>query len=240
MALYNPEAEFRFQMNYTELWFRLQCDFSPRRMTTSSIDTKPMRADARRNRERVLQAARECFGHDGLEAQMDDIAARAGVGVGTVYRHFATKEALVEALAAKYFEGENAIASAALEIDDPWEAFTSFIRNGAELLSQHRALAQISADQPEVMLAAAVAASVQLGFFDTIEALIDRAKRAGRLRPDFELEDVPGIMCSLGALQINPGKQANWRRLLEIVIDGLREPAGHELPPIRERLPRAV
>ncbi len=79
-------------------------------MSSEMATLKPLRADARRNRERVLEAAREIFGRDGIEAQVDDIAACAGVGVGTVYRHFATKDALVQALAAKYFEGEDEIA----------------------------------------------------------------------------------------------------------------------------------
>jgi AcrR family transcriptional regulator len=205
----------------------------------SSTVSKPIRADALRNRARVLEAARECFAKDGVDAQMDDVAASAGVGVGTVYRHFETKEALIQALAEDYFTGEAAIARAALEIDDPWAAFSGFIRNGAELLAVNRALAQISADRPEVMKNAAVAANVELGFFEMIGTLIDRAKDADVLRADFELEDIPAIMCSLGALQTSRGAYANWRRLLEMVLDGLRAPAGSELPPVGERLPRS-
>jgi AcrR family transcriptional regulator len=206
-------------------------------MSLSGSATKPIRADARRNRERVLDAARECFAKDGMDAQMDDIAARAGVGVGTVYRHFATKEALVEALATGYFEREGKLAREALELSDPWQAFSTFIRSGAELMSVNRALAQVSADRPEVMRDAAVAADEEFGFFGLVETLIDRAKRAGALRRDFELEDVPAIMCSLGALQISRGAYANWRRLLEIVLDGLRAPGGSELPRVTTRLP---
>jgi AcrR family transcriptional regulator len=208
-------------------------------VATTETTSKPLRADARRNRLLVLDAARECFARDGIAAQMDDIAARAGVGVGTVYRHFETKEALTQALAADYFAGEAALAKAALEEDDPWEAFCFFIRNGAELLAESRALSQISADRPEVMRDAAVAAEVEFGFFGTIETIITRAKDAGALREDFELEDIPAIMCSLGALQISRGAYANWRRVLEIVLDGLRAPAGHPLPPVMIALPRA-
>jgi AcrR family transcriptional regulator len=208
-------------------------------VATTEPTSKPLRADARRNRLLVLDAARECFAREGIAAQMDDIAARAGVGVGTVYRHFETKEALTQALAADYFAGEAALAKAALERDDPWEAFCFFIRNGAELLAESRALSQISADRPEVMRDAAAAADVELGFFGTIEIIITRAKDAGTLREDFQLEDIPAIMCSLGALQISRGAYANWRRVLEIVLDGLRAPAGHPLPPVMIALQRS-
>jgi AcrR family transcriptional regulator len=205
----------------------------------AAAPAKPLRADARRNRARVIEAARECFARDGIEAQMDEVAAAAGVGVGTVYRHFATKDALVDALAADYFAGEEEIARRSLDVDDPWEAFSGFIREGAELLEANRALAQISADRPEVMKQAAVAADQELGFFGTVETLIERAKHAGVLREDFELEDVPAIMCSLGALQTSRGAYANWRRVLEMVLDGCRAKLCSELPPVGATLPRA-
>jgi AcrR family transcriptional regulator len=208
-------------------------------MGTPSLDTKPMRADARRNHELVLEAARECFATEGIDAQMDDIAARAGVGVGTVYRHFETKEALIQTLAANHFEEEAAVARAALEVDDPWQAFSGFIREGAEVLARNRALAQISADRPELMRDAAIAADLEYGFFGVIQELIDRAQSAGVVRNDFRLEDIPAIMCSLGALQISRGAYANWRRVLEMVLDGLRSPCNRELPPITATLPRA-
>jgi AcrR family transcriptional regulator len=207
-------------------------------LDTETDVPKPIRADARRNRERVLDAARACFARVGKEAQIDEVAAAAGVGVGTVYRHFATKEALVAALAAEHFAGEARIAQAALEIEDPWQAFSTFVRQGAELTAENRALAQIAADRPEVMQDAALAAEDELGFFGTIQTLIDRAKAAGELRADFELEDIPAVMCSLGALQISRGAYANWRRLLEIMLEGLHGPGSAELPPVKERLPR--
>jgi AcrR family transcriptional regulator len=206
---------------------------------TGTEATKPIRADARRNRERVLDAARVCFARAGTEAQIDEVAAVAGVGVGTVYRHFETKEALLAALAAEYFAAETTLAEAALQIEDPWQAFATLIRGGAEAMAENRAICQISADRPEVMRAAALGADTEYGFFRNVQTLIDRAKEAGGLRADFELEDIPTVMCSLGALQISQGAYANWRRLLEIMLDGLRAPGASELPPLTERLPRA-
>lgn len=209
-------------------------------MSIETSPRKPIRADARRNRARVLKAARECFARAGNEAQMDDIATAAGVGVGTVYRHFATKDALVAALADEHFEAEAAAAAAALEIEDPWEAFSCFVRNGAQVMAENRAIAEVAADRPEVMKDAAVAADIQFGFFGTVQTLIDRAQEVGALRGDFELEDIPAIMCSLGSLQISRGAYANWRRLLEIVLDGLRATDGSELPSVIERIPRSA
>jgi AcrR family transcriptional regulator len=207
-------------------------------MAPPFIATKRIRADARRNRERILAAARECFGKDGVEAQIDDVAACAGVGVGTVYRHFATKDALIAALAADYFAGQTAVAEQALQIDDPWQAFSTFLRNGAGLMAENRALAQLSADRPDIMGAAAADADREFGFFGKCEGLITQAQQAGELRDDLQLEDIPAIVCALGSLQISKGPQANWRRVLEIVLDGLhcREPSA--LPPVHALLPR--
>jgi AcrR family transcriptional regulator len=200
---------------------------------------KPMRADARRNRERVLEAAKECFARDGSDAQMDDMAAAAGVGVGTVYRHFATKDALIQALADEHFARMAENARTALEIDDPWEGFSTFVRTGTELFASNRGLGQFTADRPEVMKSAAERAGRELGFFDSVEQLIARAQKAHALRPDFVLEDVPAIMCALSALQVSRGAYANWRRVLEFVLAGLQtDGAGAELPRVDERIPR--
>lgn len=202
-------------------------------MRATRLDTasKPMRSDAVRNRARVLEAARELFGREGLDAQMDEIAASAGVGVGTVYRHFATKEALLEALADDYFAGQHEIATRALELEGAWEAFATFVRRGAELMAGNRALAQISADRPELIQHAAEAANREYGFFSTVERVIRRAQDAGELRGDFELSDIPSIMCSVGALAISPKSAANWRRMLAFVLDGLRSEGEGDLPP---------
>src|SRR5436190_23045316 len=111
------------------------------------LAARPLRADARRNRERVLTAAREVFAEQGRDAQMDDVARRAMVGVGTVYRHFPTKEALLEALAVDAFERIVVVAREILEtIADPWEALTRTLWAGAEILAADRALADAMAE----------------------------------------------------------------------------------------------
>jgi AcrR family transcriptional regulator len=199
-------------------------------MATPPLTERPMRADARRNRERVLDAALHCFAADGLQAQMDDVASRAKVGVGTVYRHFPTKGALIEALADDYFARQAEAARAALEVEDAWEAFSGYVHRASDILGENRALAQVLRDRPEMMAAAAVRAAEELGFFDTLATLIDRAQDAGALRKDFRLEDIPLIMCSLGSLQTSRGDYASWRRQRAIILDGLHAPGAESLP----------
>src|SRR5919206_2825813 len=114
----------------------------------AATEERPLRADARRNREKVLAAARTVFSENGRDAQMDDVARRAGVGVGTVYRHFPTKEALIEALMVDAFETIAAHARDALAIEDPWEAFTSVMWRGAEVMAGGRALSEGFASLP--------------------------------------------------------------------------------------------
>ena len=199
-------------------------------MATPPLTERPMRADARRNRERVLDAALHCFSADGLQAQMDDVASRAKVGVGTVYRHFPTKDALIEALADDYFARQAEAARAALEVEDAWEAFSGYVHRASDILGENRALAQVIRDRPEMMAAAAIRAAEGSGFFDRLTTLIDRAQDAGALREDFRLEDIPLIMCSLGSLQATKGEYAAWRRQREIMLDGLRAPGSGPLP----------
>jgi AcrR family transcriptional regulator len=184
----------------------------------------PLRADARRNRVAILRAARAVFARHGRDAQMDDVARRAKVGVGTLYRHFPTKEALLEALAEDRFHQLAEYARAALEIDDPWQAFVTFVERGVALHANDLALSQAFAEKPGLMRASA--AKADLG--PLIERLVDRAKTAGVLRAEARWEDVPMIFCSLGHVHGPP--RASWQRMLALVLDGLRAPGAGQLP----------
>src|SRR3954453_3498702 len=134
------EAEFRFCLAEHGNDVPFGKPYS-RRM--DKLAPRPLRADARRNRERVVSAAGVVFAEHGRDAQMDDVAKRAGVGVGTVYRHFPTKEALVAALALDLFARALAASQAALEIEDPWEAFTTALWGGTQILASDRAFTEI-------------------------------------------------------------------------------------------------
>jgi AcrR family transcriptional regulator len=185
-----------------------------------AAEERPLRADARRNREKVLEAARFVFSENGREAQMDDVARRAGVGVGTVYRHFPTKEALIEALMVAAFSSIAAAAERALEIEDPWEAFSTVLWHGAEVMSADRAMSEVFASIPGV---AESAMPTIEGLTATVERLIGRAQEAGVLRRDLVVDDIPMLMCGIGAATKKEHRcPAAWRRHLTIVLDGLR------------------
>jgi AcrR family transcriptional regulator len=196
-----------------------------------------LRADARRNREAVLAAARERFSAEGLHCQMEDIASAAGVGVGTVYRHFPNKGDLLSALVADRFERQAERAERALAEDDPWQAFCDLIRASAKLQMSDRALSEYIASQPELGQQAAVAS----GLADLTEQLMVKAQRAGGMRADAVIEDVPTLICGLCAITAGAAgsmPELNWERYVEIMLDGLRAPGHNELPPPRGSLPR--
>jgi AcrR family transcriptional regulator len=182
----------------------------------SMIEERPLRADARRNREAILRAARHIFAKHGSQAQMDDVAKRAKVGVGTVYRHFPTKEALFEALARDKFERITRFADEAMEIEDPWEAVVTFLKKSAALQADDRALAEVFREHGEFM----VGAAQDCGLTDLGDRLVIRAQKAGVLRVDVRGTDLGMICCALGDLNAVP--VWSWERMLAIVLDGLR------------------
>jgi AcrR family transcriptional regulator len=192
-----------------------------------SVD-RVLRADARRNREAVIAAAKQLFADQGLNAQMPDVAKVAKVGVGTVYRHFPTKDDLIAALVAERFERLAEKAREGLEAADSWEAICDFIRFSAQIQADDRGLCEVMGSRPEVMDAAARA----VGLAELCDQLVKRAQRSGQLRRDLAWEDIPMIACSLGRItQAAVGPAAGrWPRLLEIIIDGLRAPGSGKLP----------
>jgi AcrR family transcriptional regulator len=189
-------------------------------MTTTEAATtaRAQRADARRNHGRIVTAARSCMARDGLDAQVEEIARVAGVGVGTVYRHFPTKEELVEALANERFERLRDLALEALAVDDPREAFEGFIRTAAKIQTDDRAISEVLTSRPETMGRAAD----RVGMLELTDRLLKRAQKAGAVRKDAEARDIPMIMCALAGTFGNP--HADAERYLGIILDGLRAP----------------
>lgn len=185
-----------------------------------------MRADAVRNRERIVQAARAAFAERGLQTQMEDVARRAGVGVGTLYRHFPTKDALVRALIIDKMERQADAVKARLEADaDPWETFAGSLLHGAEQQLGDRALAQVLAQQPQSTWRSAAEEDTQLA--SRMAEALERAQRAGVVRPDARPEDIPLVMCGLGAVVQN---ERSWQRYMRLVLDGFRARDADPLP----------
>lgn len=182
-------------------------------------EERPLRADARRNREAILKAARHIFAKQGSQAQIDDVAKRAKVGVGTVYRHFPTKEALFDALATDKFDQLAKYADDAMKIEDPWEAIVTFLKQAAALQAADRALGEVFREHGEFMIHAAETC----GLSELGDRLVRRAQEAGVLRDDIRGNDLGLISCSLSGLSGVP--VWSWERMLGIALDGLRPEA---------------
>ncbi len=191
--------------------------------TPQPLTPLPRRADARRNREKILEAARAAFAEDGLDAQMPDLARRAGVGVGTLYRHFPTKDALVCALAQDHFSRLGDLAEGACVKQDAWSALRELIWTSARRFADDRGLAEIAAKQPQAIQEAAEEQDRLVGH---VAHLVERAKADGSVREDASVDDVGTIMCGLGAVSRmqDLGKPVSWERYVTLMLDGLRAP----------------
>ena len=182
---------------------------------------RPLRRDAERNRQRILDAARVVFAERGLSGSHDDIAREAGVGVGTVYRRFPDKEQLIDALFEARIEEIADVARAAADHPDPWEGLVGFLMRTQELQSQDRGL-------KELVLGGARGAERGVAARSLIAPLaaevLQRAKDAGVVRSDIELTDLPLIQLAIGTIAESSRDTAPdvWRRMMTVVVDGLR------------------
>ena len=192
-------------------------------MSTPQPTTAPrrLRADAIRNRAKVLDAARTAFAEHGAEAQMEDIARRASVGVGTVYRHFPTKQALREALVEASFDEKIAKVRTLLDEPDPWRALERCFELCAATQERDRAWTAALAS----MAGGTLAGPREHQHHELIaleEELIARAKAAGVVREDLVAADMPPLFCALAS--VVQADVPNWHRTLELLLDGLRPP----------------
>lgn len=182
------------------------------------------RADARRNRERIVTAAREAFAEHGPDAQMDEVARRARVGVGTVYRHFATKDALVGELIRLKLSDFAARARARLDEEgDPWETLVQVLRDQAEVMATDAANQSMTFASSQKSLEHAGPAIEEL--HEAMNELLQRAKDSGALREDVTVADIRTLMCGLGSMMAADRLSVmgyDWRRALEFMLDGMR------------------
>jgi AcrR family transcriptional regulator len=188
-----------------------------------STEQRTLRADARRNRERIIASGQELFARDGPDAQMDEIAARAGVGIGTVYRHFPTKEALLTAMVRDRFQEFGEIATLAEETLDARDALEAVMLRSAEAVEGDVGfqLAMMGSDELQwegIEEQKAVLAAI-------LTRIIGRAVDAGVARDDFTFEDFGMLMCGVTSTMYYKPGNADWRRHLAILAQGVRPPA---------------
>jgi AcrR family transcriptional regulator len=182
---------------------------------------KPLRADARRNRDRLLEAARTAFAAEGLSVPLDEIARRAGVGPGTLYRHFPAKETLFEAVLHDRIQRLADEAHALRSAPDAGAALLGFIDRLIAEATLKRDLVDALASAGSDLNASLAETGAQLR--SEIQHLLVRAQRDGTVRDDIGIADLMAITAGmLFALQRRPGDQADPRRAVAVLRDGLR------------------
>ncbi|MEU5649006.1 helix-turn-helix domain-containing protein [Streptomyces pseudogriseolus] len=197
---------------------------------TTARDTT-VRADARRNRERLLAAARAVFAEHGIDAPMATVARRAGVGVATLYRHFPTREVLVRGAFARQMETCGRALGDALAADDPWTGLTHLVETVCALQREERGFPAAFLDAfPETT--AAHARSREQAERD-VTALVRRAQASGALRPDFHPSDlVVALVAHCGLVAALPDDARASRRLVAYLLQSFRAaPSAGPLPP---------
>ena len=181
---------------------------------------KTLRAGARRNREKIMVAARALFAREGEDVQIEQIAAHAGVGIGTVYRHFPTKQDLVTELVRSRFQQFTEIALAAEEIEDPAEAVATLFTESANAVEGDAGF-QMAIMGVEDLEWEGIEEE-KAAFAGPATRIIERAVKAGAIRPDFSFDDFPMLMCGItSTMYFGPGG-GEWRRHLDLILAGLR------------------
>jgi AcrR family transcriptional regulator len=186
-------------------------------ITRSAPTRRPQRADARRNYDKLIAAAREAFTERDRSASLEDIARRAGVGIGTLYRHFPTRTDLIEAV---YVEEVEALCQSAdvLRDEPPWDALVAWLHRFIAYVTTKQALAEelfaVADRDSDVFRACRVA------FYGAGEPLLRRAQEAGVVRQDVSVDDV--VKMFGGIAKIQGADPATVERILSVALDGLR------------------
>ena len=198
-------------------------------MVPVESDSRPRRADARRNRELVLAAAEAVFAESGLKGQVEEVARRAGVGVGTVCRNFPTKQDLVDAVLTSMYESLLERALAALEHPDPAEAFEQFFVALPDFHTRHRALGEQMANELELPSSAQ---PLRERLTKALTDLVTRAQAVGAVRADIGPADVSLLFSGIAHATALAGdlQPMLHERYVRIIIDGMRPGADSKLP----------
>jgi len=184
------------------------------------MSDRPLRADARRNRDRLLEVAVQAFSTDGPDVALESIARTAGVGIGTLYRHFPTREDLFEAVYRREVEQLSELAEQLKNAKDPVDALRRWLRSGVEFVATKKGMV--------AALALAVQSGSELHAFSferltkAIGSLLDRAAAAGAMRADVSPEDLLRAFFGMCYMHDQPGWQSSVLRMLDVFVDGLR------------------
>ena len=189
-----------------------------------------LRRDAQRNRDAIVAAARQVFCDHGLEAPLEEIARRAGVGIATLYRRFPSRVELLDAVLADNLQAHIAVAEQALATDDPWDGFAFYLEQSCRLQAEDRGLNDVMGMRfPRAT--AVEAAKTRL--FELVGQVVDRAQQRGQLRADLTPEDLAFLNWAntriLPAVRAAGAAEA-WRRHLGLLLDGFRADRAHPLP----------
>jgi AcrR family transcriptional regulator len=197
------------------------------------VEIPHLRADAQRNLERILEAARAVFARDGLDASVADVAERAGVGTATIFRRFPTKDDLVSAVLEYELEAFGARARKAAESDDPGEAIGEFMTSVIQSFIEDRCFCEATGSElfnrPRIQ-------ELVAGMTEAVESLLERAQAAGAIRDDVVAADIGFLVNAVGqaGVKLEHTAPGAWRRYAEIVLGGLRpegaRPLTHKPP----------
>ncbi|WP_151769535.1 TetR/AcrR family transcriptional regulator [Streptomyces abyssomicinicus] len=190
---------------------------------------RPLRADAERNRQRLIAAAQEVFAQRGLDVTLDDVARHAGVGVGTAYRRFANRDELIDAVFESTLQRMIGLAEQALSHEDPWEGLVQMFLATGRHFADDRGLREILLEGTGAKDRSAAARE---RLTPAVGAVIARAQESGRLRDDITPTDVPLIQLMLGAVTQHSRdvRPELWTRYLTLVLDGLRHDRARPTP----------
>jgi AcrR family transcriptional regulator len=182
-------------------------------LTALIEERRPKRADARRNFDALVEAGRDAFAADGAGASLEDVARRAGVGIGTLYRNFATRDSLIEAVYLEEVAGVAAYAEA-LEAGEPFEALSAWLRRFAEYAATKKVLlAGFNGDSPLLQ-------SCRTVVYESGEPLLEHAQAAGAVRKDVEIGDVVRLVSGVAGVTFTDAAQRD--RVIDVALDGLR------------------
>jgi AcrR family transcriptional regulator len=187
--------------------------------TPDVLVQRPKRADARRNYDKLIAAARHVFAEEGASASLEDIARRAEVGIGTLYRHFPTRQALLEAV---YLEEVEAVCASVADFEDlpPWEALVGWLHHFVGFATRKRALLEEMMAHVDVDANSDVFRSCRVAISDAGETLLKRAQASGDVRPDVTFLDVGRMVGGIAVIRM--ADQEQIKRILDLALDGLR------------------